>query len=319
MTAHKTVPLLVLAVAMSLLLLASPAHAWWCRGHMVVAEIARRHLEPNVAALVEEAAADFSVSGPFPKSPDLVQLACWADDIKALGLGVMREWHFIDNPYNPQNITIKKCPVSPDNVKTVITGLVRTLQNPGKLTLPKYVRNFAIANLVHFYGDIHQPLHAAELFSPAYPNGDKGGNTELIHIRGATMKLHALWDSICEGPQVDPPRPLSAADYTDIKKFADYLEDTYKFTAEEKAEKNASVMAEESYTYAVEVAYPGISNGVTVDEKYLAQCKATAEERVALAGYRLATQLNVLFADSSIKETYGKYILSFVLVAVSCF
>ncbi|ORC90923.1 class I nuclease-like protein [Trypanosoma theileri] len=305
MTAQKTALLPILAVVMGLVLLSSPAHAWWCKGHMAVAEIARRHLEPNVAALVEAAASDLSKSGPFPKSPDFVQLSCWADDVKSLGLGVMGEWHYIDTPYNPQNVPIKKWPVSPENVLTVIKGLVKTLENPKKLVLPQYVISFAIANLVHFYGDIHQPLHATELHSPAYPNGDGGGNTETVYVNGSKMKLHALWDSICEGPQVDPPRPLKSSDYADIKKFADYLEDTYKFTAKQKAETNASVMADESYTAAVEAVYPGISNGVTVNETYLAQCKATAEPRVALAGYRLATQLNALFANNSVVK--GKY------------
>lgn len=44
------------------------------------------------------------------------------------------------------------------------------------------------------------------------------------------MLLHAFWDSICEGEQTDPPRPMSPEMYKEISDFADMLEDTYKFT-----------------------------------------------------------------------------------------
>src|SRR5438445_3692473 len=51
-----------------------------------------------------------------------------------------------------------------------------------------------LAFLIHFVGDIHQPLHSAN-------NGDRGGNcdnltTSLKHSDGSkpTTELHAAWD-----------------------------------------------------------------------------------------------------------------------------
>jgi hypothetical protein len=36
-------------------------------------------------------------------------------------------------------------------------------------------RTIALAWLFHLVGDIHQPLHTAQLFTADYPQGDKAG------------------------------------------------------------------------------------------------------------------------------------------------
>ncbi|EAN91043.1 putative p1/s1 nuclease [Trypanosoma cruzi] len=267
------------------------ADAWWCNGHMLVNEIARRRLHPEVALIVEEAAVNLSASGPFPHTTDFVESGCWADDIKKLGLFVMEDWHYIDTPYNPQNINIKKNPVNTENLKTVIESLKRTLM---KQDLVPYIMSFAIVNIAHFLGDIHQPLHAVELFSPEYPHGDRGGNAETVIVHGKMMALHSLWDSICQGDVKNPRRPLDRWHYAKLREFADRLEDTYKFPAEVKNETNTTQMAMESYDIAVQVAYPGFVDGAKITDEYLEKCRAAAESRVVLAGYRLANVLNQL-------------------------
>ncbi|EKF37888.1 p1/s1 nuclease, putative [Trypanosoma cruzi marinkellei] len=271
------------------------AHAWGCTGHMLVNEIARRRLHPDVAEIVEDAAVNLSVTGPFPRTPDFVESGCWADDIKRLGLFAMEDWHYIDTPYNPQNITIKKNPVSTENLRTVIGSLERTLRRE---ELHPYVLSFAIVNIAHFLGDIHQPLHAIEKFSPEYPYGDKGGNAEIVDVHGKKMALHSLWDSICQADDEKLIRPLDKRHYAKLREFADRLEDTYKFPPEVVSETNTSVMAKESYDIAVEVAYPGIVDGVKLTDEYLEKCKAVTESRVVLAGYRLANILNQLLGRS---------------------
>jgi hypothetical protein len=50
--------------------------------------------------------------------------------------------------------------------------------------------------LIHYLGDLHQPLHAAEAFSIQFPNGDRGGNSWNISSGNPNItQLHALWDS----------------------------------------------------------------------------------------------------------------------------
>ena len=43
------------------------------------------------------------------------------------------------------------------------------------------------ALLIHFVGDIHQPLHAAD-------NHDRGGNAVRVVLRNRRANLHEVWD-----------------------------------------------------------------------------------------------------------------------------
>ena len=43
----------------------------------------------------------------------------------------------------------------------------------------------AFAWLFHLVGDVHQPLHTAQLFTVDYPNGDRGGNEICVRVTQA--------------------------------------------------------------------------------------------------------------------------------------
>jgi len=50
--------------------------------------------------------------------------------------------------------------------------------------------------LIHYTGDVHQPLHAAARVNDEFPKGDRGGNDLTIKPKDGTANLHAVWDSI---------------------------------------------------------------------------------------------------------------------------
>ena len=54
----------------------------------------------------------------------------------------------------------------------------------------------AIAWLFQLVGDIHQPLHTAQLFTVEYPQGDRGGDEICVRVTqaGQPMDLHRFWD-----------------------------------------------------------------------------------------------------------------------------
>ena len=58
------------------------------------------------------------------------------------------------------------------------------------------VRSIALRLLIHYVGDVHQPLHTYQGFSSLYKHGDQGGNLEEITFHNQKEKLHAAWDSI---------------------------------------------------------------------------------------------------------------------------
>ncbi|TPP44243.1 S1/P1 Nuclease family protein [Leishmania donovani] len=251
---------LLAAVIAMLLLLALPTQAWWDKGHMCIAEIARRNLKPNVQAKVQACADVLNKIGPFPKSTNIVELGPWADDLKSMGLYTMSTWHFIDTIYNPQDVKVTINPVEIVNVASVIPMLISAITSPAATS---DIITTSVANLIHFVGDIHMPLHSADLFSPEYPLGDLGGNKQIVIVNesaGTSMKLHAFWDSMCEGPQNNAVRPLDKDAYAELSAFVDNLVKSYSFTEEQMMMTNSTIMAAESYELAVKNVYPGISD-----------------------------------------------------------
>jgi hypothetical protein len=110
------------------------------------------------------------------------------------------------------------------------------------------------------------------------------------------MKLHFAWDSVCRKYMNAPNRPLNDTSREEIENTALYLQQTYNFTDQQKKEYNTTKIALESYNYAVEYAY--LNNALqvnqTLNNSYIKNCIYIAEQRITLAGYRLASQLNYL-------------------------
>lgn len=153
--------------------------------------------------------------------------------------------------------------------------------------------------LIHAVGDIHQPLHATELFTPhLFPKGDNGGNG----VRTSQHQdLHALWDTF-PGGKVE----LNAA----RKRAVELLQDSRLRADGEQAERNLDEVAwmNESYKLAAEVVYDnevrahlrqleqGRHNGelppFRLSEEYLHRGGLVARQRVVEAGFRLARVLD---------------------------
>lgn len=55
--------------------------------------------------------------------------------------------------------------------------------------------SFDLRLLIHYVGDIHQPLHAVSRYAKDFPTGDRGGNSFKITSKDGISNLHALWDS----------------------------------------------------------------------------------------------------------------------------
>jgi hypothetical protein len=70
-------------------------------------------------------------------------------------------------------------------------SVVKTASDPERKAI-------AFAWLFHLVGDIHQPLHTAQLFTVDYPQGDRGGNEICVHVTqaGQPMDLHRFWDGV---------------------------------------------------------------------------------------------------------------------------
>jgi S1/P1 Nuclease len=124
-----------------------------------------------------------------------MQAARWPDDIRRTDQQYHRgPWHYINWPFKPdgQPASVQPRDAEPVNILTALAeneAFVKNANDPGQKAI-------ALAWLFHLVGDIHQPLHAAQIFTVDYPNGDKGENEICIRVTqdGQPMNLHRFWD-----------------------------------------------------------------------------------------------------------------------------
>ena len=71
-----------------------------------------------------------------------------------------------------------------------------TSQVADKFSYESDQRSFALRMIVHYVGDVHQPLHSTALVDSEYPSGDRGGTSEKIPSKDGVSSLHFVWDSV---------------------------------------------------------------------------------------------------------------------------
>jgi len=64
--------------------------AWWCDGHMLVAQIAYANLSGTSQTKADQLIS--TLAQTYPESPDFVTSACWADDLKSDGVTQYNNW-----------------------------------------------------------------------------------------------------------------------------------------------------------------------------------------------------------------------------------
>jgi hypothetical protein len=129
------------------------------------------------------------------------------------GVEQYSDWHFMDQPYivGPIQGLINSILID-DNVVWAIQQASTTLATSSSTVLDKALQ---LRFLIHFVGDVHQPLHMLTQFSPEFPPpvGDQGGN--LYPIQGSFVEfLHPYIDSGAGLWPTTLPRPLSPENAT---------------------------------------------------------------------------------------------------------
>ena len=158
-----------------------------------------------------------------------VECATLADDIKYIGGGWQSEWHFTDIPWFDQGGSPDDYPEfrqDPQNLTSVLPQMVKWLRGEsgyekeflyetmirqnysfwGELTHAQerqhsddqeiMAKSFGLRLLIHYMGDIHQPLHCSAKVDKHFPKGDKGGNLFQLPNHYSSGDLHAVWDSV---------------------------------------------------------------------------------------------------------------------------
>ena len=149
-------------------------------------------------------------------------------------------------PFKPEGeaASIKVIQPPEENILTAIAVNKRILRSGSDPTK----RGIALSWLFHLIGDIQQPLHAVQLFSREYPNGDRGGIEICVRasLNGAPIQLHRLWDGVI----------TSSGNINRLGNIAsDLLQRFSTSSFRELDHSQAEAWAKESYEIAVKIAY----------------------------------------------------------------
>jgi PKD repeat protein len=289
--------------------LSRTAWGWGQEGHMVIAQIAYNHLSPAVQAQCNALIAVNLGTYSSSATSNFIMAASWADDFKSqLGTGTS---HYIDLPLCINGlgangicldgVATNAAPPEVPNVVTALNQYTTTLLDPTANATNKAI---ALRYVLHFVGDIEQPLHASNGISTNHPppGGDAGGNDFVIH--GTWTELHALWDA--GGGYLNDSgvsRPLSPSGVTIITNKVNDVEATYPYTPTIGTIPDPMTWATDSYSYAQSVAYVGITENGTPSTSYLNTASATSKQRMAVGGKRLADLLMTIFATNAASFT----------------
>lgn len=118
----------------------------------------------------------------------LAKVASWADSVRYTKWGrFTKNFHFIDAHDNPPlscNVDFKRdCKAD----GCVISALANYTQQSLDSSLPAWRRAQAAKFVIHFVGDLHQPLHNEDVAL--------GGNRIHVLWDGKGFNLHHVWDS----------------------------------------------------------------------------------------------------------------------------
>lgn len=182
-----------------------------------------------------------------------VECSTWADDYKYHGHAWQGNFHFMNTPYYPEgespdydinedyrNLTaveyitqwLSAADDGDDYLDWYGYQYISTNLYPG---LPDVQKSYALRLLIHYMGDLMQPLHNTNLYDDEYPSGDKGGNSFTLPYHYGADELHAVWDIIIYSQHNNIARPFTTETW-----------DEFQPQVLEMMDRNADVVSEKS-------------------------------------------------------------------------
>ena len=322
--------LLFLAAVILASFSAAPAWAWGCSGHEVIALIAHQELQtldqqhrtqvlPEVERLLALQDRDYPhrYCGDLNLDP-MAFWATWADDHRAVDPAT-GPWHYWDIPLSLPGAASEDQFCADGCVVKALESEIAILRDK---TRPDADRGTALLYVLHFMGDMHQPLHEED-------NNDRGGNCVPVSFLdhhaeqrphgGYSPNLHGVWDTeLVENAGGIDRRSATAP--AEVSAFAERLEHNDAALIRRSAHASIDIVAWANQTHEVarNVAYADLKPAVAPEASepsadacrsnedayfarheaagaaYVAEVTPAVEKQLSLAGARLA---DVLYAS----------------------
>jgi S1/P1 Nuclease len=285
-------PFLVLLAA---ILFAHPAAAWFAEGHKIVAVIAAHNLKPTARSHVVRILG----AGDQPSDVEraLAAASIWPDTKFREQDPATASWHYIDACLQD---TQQKFPQRCPNGNCVTAKIDEYAHRLRDADYDRWGAAGDLAFLIHFVGDIHQPLHDAS-------NADRGGTCQQVNVVPAEANLHFVWD---DGVVVVLESQLGT---TGPEATARKLEQLYPAAKNsfEWRSGAAEQIAWQSHQLAKSEVYRALgipkrpctpsacdhatSTPIALSQDYMKREASVAGRQLARAGYRLALLLNQIW------------------------
>ena len=257
----------IIALVSCICCLSVTAYPWGKDGHHIISIIADSYLTTEARTGISDLLGNET----------LLEIDTWADSVKR---DPQYEWsrplHYLNPVKSMDEFVLERdCPPQGCVVSAIVK--YRAVLQDKETTREQKAE--ALKFLVHFIGDIHQPLHVSRA-------EDFGGNNIRVEFFHNVMNLHSVWDT--------------AIIKRTKKYWYDYGQEiTSGITPENIREwqnDDPILWAKESYQISLEYAYK-IPKTMQLDQEYFEHNLPIIEKRLAQAGVRTAYILNAIFAD----------------------
>ena len=243
------------AIAASAILFSANGFTFGTDGHQTIALIALPQLTTKARSEVDRLLA-------LEPGATLASVSTWADEHRSPATA---SWHYVNFPRTScEYDAARDCPGG-----ACVVGAIEKQLDILASNAPDETRLTALKYVVHFVGDVHQPLHAGY-------QDDKGGNTYQVQAFSRGSNLHSLWDSgLIKNLHEEPAALATRLLKTNASSVAVDTDPSHA------AQESCRIVGAADF-------YPDRKVGTEYVEKYT----PVVEQRLTIAGQRLAAMLN---------------------------
>ncbi|HVZ26886.1 MAG TPA: S1/P1 nuclease [Sediminibacterium sp.] len=232
-------------------------------GHLIVAQVANKNLSKKARKALEKLLGENGI----------VYYANWADEIKsdhAYDWASKLHYYNFDKEYTASDMdqAFEKAAATPASLIHAIDSLVRVLKSNHNDTE-------AVKFLVHFVGDLSQPLHLGH-------TKDRGGNAIRVRWFRDSTNLHTLWDNYMV--------EFEKLSYTE---YADYLMQSDRLTKPAYSDRTVKKLFTDSYLISQKI-YAYSYNRMN-EYSYFFNFGNSLKQSMLNGGYLLARLLNEIY------------------------
>ena len=237
--------------------------AWDAVGHRIIGEIAYQNLTRKVRKQCDRVLGERGI----------VYQATWADEVRSdKKYDYSYQWHYQNLKDGMTTADLEKLLANPTSegehlfyALDILTERLKKNKNDEE----------ALKFLVHFVGDMHQPMHMGRL-------DDLGGNKIDMNWFGKNTNLHAVWDG-----QITSSKNMSYTEYSN------YLED--KYAPQLREYKKYSTMQSVEKAYEIRTKIYNYEDPKNSNYLYIYTFSKDVDEMLFRAGIQLANQLNAIY------------------------